>query len=220
MATIAPSPPELEKRQPRHDTGAVSPGRRRGSGGEDRSPQGNLSNRRYYTGMLVGLGGITMLFIAFTSAYVVRKGLSSDWQAVALPAVLWISTGILLTSSWTLEKARRSLSLQGPFLSWWSATTILGLLFLVGQLTAWAQLRSAGVYVSSNPSSSFFYVLTGAHAVHLAGGITALLYLSWKFMRGSFRHVTPRTAVGVMSIYWHFMDLLWVYLFLLLLVWR
>jgi cytochrome c oxidase subunit 3 len=170
--------------------------------------------------MLVALGGITMLFVAFTSAYVVRKGLSNDWQATPLPSVLWASTVILLGSSWTLEKARKSLPEQRPFLRWWSATTILGLLFLAGQLAAWAQLRAGGMYVSTNPSSSFFYVLTGAHGVHLVGGVTALLYLSWKFLRGKFSRATPRTAVGVMSIYWHFMDVLWVYLFLLLLLWR
>ena len=219
MATIAPPPPGQERRE-QHDDGAGDSGHPKGYGGRGGSPQGVPSSRRYYTGMLVALGGISMLFIAFTSAYVVRKGLSSDWEATPLPPVLWVSTGMLLGSSWTLEKARKSLSAHRPFLRWWSATTILGLLFLAGQLAAWLQLRAAGLYVSTNPSSSFFYVLTGAHGVHLVGGVTALLYLCWKFTRGGFSHVTPGTAVGVMSIYWHFMDALWVYLFLLLLLWR
>ena len=218
MATIAPPPPELERREPYGGAGDLGhPGNHGGGGG---SPQGDPSSRRYYTGMLVALGGISMLFVAFTSAYVVRKGLSSDWEATPLPAVLWVSTGLLLGSSWTLEKARKSLSLQEPFLTWWAATTALGVLFLAGQLAAWWQLRAAGLFISTNPSSSFFYVLTGAHGVHLVGGVTALLYLSWKFTRGGFSLATPQTAVGVMSIYWHFMDALWVYLFLLLLLWR
>ena len=178
-----------------------------------------MPERRYYTGMMMALAAITMFFAAFTSAYIVRKGLSDDWRTLSLPFLMWPNTFILLASSLTLEKARRCLSEPDKFRRWWWATTLLGIGFVFGQLLVWSQLRAGGVYVHTNPSSSFFYVLTGAHAVHLFGGIVALLYLSTRMWRASW--FTPgATTVGVTALYWHFMDGLWIYLLLLILLWR
>lgn len=96
----------------------------------------------------------------------------------------------------------------------WGATTVLGLAFLAGQYIAWRQLAAAGVYIASNPSSSFFYLLTAAHAAHLVGGLAALLYVltrGWAYLRRS-----SGIAASVTGVYWHFMDGLWVFLLLVL----
>ncbi len=216
MAAIAPRRSKPE-RQPRSGPGA--PGGRRpdsgGQGGDPRRPDGG-SDRRYYTGMYAALGGIVMLFTAFTSAYVVRKGLSDDWKPFSMPPLVWWNTAALLASGFALEKARRAFPKMVALGRWWWTATALGVLFLVGQLWLWRQLAAAGVYLSSNPSSSFFYVLTGAHGLHLLGGVVALLWLGYKLRLGRL----SRTAADVMAVYWHFMDGLWIYLLLLLLIWR
>ena len=168
---------------------------------------------------MLGLGAIVMLFAAFTSALVVRKGLSDDCQATAIPGILWPNTVLLLASSFTLEKARRCYEIQARFQRWWWLTTALGVAFLAGQLLAWQQLAASGIYLNTNPSSSFFYLLTGAHGVHLLGGVMALLYLAWKVRLRNLN--TPgATIVGVTALYWYFMDGLWIYLFMLLLLGR
>ena len=189
-------------------------------GGDDGGGSGGglpaIPQRAYFTAISMGLGAILMFFMALTSSYIVRKGLGGDWQALRLPSILWLNTLVLLASSGTIEFARRHLSAGEPaaFRRWWGITTALGGLFLLGQLQAWRQLVAAGVYLASNPSSSFFYLLTAAHGVHLLGGIAALLYVAFRAWRRS--RITQSTAAEVTSIYWHFMDGLWVFLFLLL----
>jgi len=181
-----------------------------GSGG--RRDDGASAIRRYKTGTWLGLGAIVMLFAAFTSAYVVRQGMSSDWRAIRLPSILWLNTAIIVASSLTFERARRD---KQPSLLWLAATSILGVVFLAGQYVAWQQLRAAGVFLASNPSSSFFYLLTGAHGLHIVGGILALFYVVGKAWMAA-AWVNRQAAVEATALYWHFMDGLWVYLFLLL----
>jgi cytochrome c oxidase subunit 3 len=169
--------------------------------------------------MWFGMAAVVMLFAAFTSAMVVRQGLSTDWVSFPLPRILGLSTAILLASSLTLELSRRSLQAGSgeSFARWLYVTTLLGLMFLGSQLAAWRELASRGVYLVTNPSSSFFYLLTAAHGVHLLGGVVALLYL---VVRAGRIALNPRraTAVDVTAIYWHFMDGLWLYILLLLIV--
>lgn len=181
---------------------------------------------KYKIGMWVGLASILMLFASLTSAYIVRQtpGLSDDagqWTRVRMPWELWVSTGMILASSVSFELARRALRRNEyrRFNALISLTTVLGLAFLAGQVMAWRHLAAQGVYLSSNPHSTFFYLLTSLHAVHLLGGLVALIYLTALALRlriGS----RQRNAVEVTSLYWHFMDGLWVYLFLLLFFWR
>ena len=219
MATIAPPLPKKKPEPPEEKGGKGGDFDQGfgGNGGNGSESSASLPDRRYYTGMMLGLGAILMLFAAFTSALVVRKGLSDDWQATALPGILWPNTLLLLASSFTLEKARRCYEIQARFQRWWWVTTALGVTFLAGQLLAWQQLAASGIYLNTNPSSSFFYLLTGAHGVHLLGGVMALLYLAWKVRRRHSR--TPgATIVGVTALYWHFMDGLWLYLLVLLLL--
>ena len=167
--------------------------------------------------MYLALLAITMMFVAFTSAYIVRGGLSDDWQAIELPLLLWLNAALLLLSSVTMEEARKALNggLRATCNRWLALTTFLGGAFLVGQLVVWKQLSAHGIYVATNPSSAFFYLLTAAHGIHLLGGLLALLYVdleAWRYRLGP----AKRTLVEVTAIYWHFMDGLWIYILFLL----
>ena len=172
--------------------------------------------------MWIALVPIVMMFISFTSAMVVRRGLSNDWVATPIPGILWLNTVLLLASSLTLESARRSLKrgLGEAFSRWLLLTTVLGVAFVAGQFIAWRELVSQGVYLASNPSSSFFYLLTVAHGVHLFSGLLALCYLNTRARVFAAAGAPRATALDVTAIYWHFMDGLWIYVFTLLLLGR
>jgi cytochrome c oxidase subunit III len=185
----------------------------------------NSSPDRYRTGMLVALAGVAMMFTALTSAYIVRAGTWNDWRPISMPRMLWVSTGIILLSSLTFEVARRALKLgrNVAFKRWLLVTVVLGLGFLATQLMAWRELAAAGVYLASNPHSSFFYVLTGVHGLHLLGGILFLDYLllrSWRNRSEENGARKRQSVVGAAALYWHFMFGVWIYLFLLLFLWR
>jgi cytochrome c oxidase subunit III len=172
------------------------------------------------TGMWVILASISMTFAAFTSALVVRKGGAGDWRHITLPSILYGNTVLLLASSVTLEVARSRIATfmgglrskaENPAL-WLYITLSLGLLFVAGQYAAWKQLSAQGLYLATSPSSSFFYVFTAAHALHVLGGLGGLVRVIHKL------HllVLRRSTLVATSRYWHFMDVLWVYLLLLL----
>ena len=191
-----------------------------GFGGGDSGAYGwHVPSRAYRTGLWMGLVAIVMLFAAFTSALVVRKGMSTDWVSTTLPPVIYLNTFILLSSSLTLEISRRSLraGFGVGFARWLYATVLLGVVFVAGQLLVWRQLASRGVYLATNPSSSFFYLLTAAHGMHLLGGIVALFYLVFR-ARSIVSAPSRPVSVDLTVIYWHFMDALWVYILLLLMV--
>jgi cytochrome c oxidase subunit III len=193
-------------------------------GGDDGSEhrRRRVPSRTYRKGIWVALTAVTMMFAAFTSTIVVRKGAANDWSHIPLPYILYWNTVILLASSVTLELSRRSLAsapghpqeISRRSAPWLHITAVLGLIFVAGQFMAWRTLVSRGVYLASNPSSSSFYLLTGAHGAHLLGGIAALLYLVIRSRAMAAGQL--RTAVGVAAIYWHFMDGLWIYILLLL----
>lgn len=191
-------------------------------GGEGGEPRGRalVPQRTYITGMTVGLGGILMFFMALVSAYIVRKGMpNSGWVPLPVfPRILWFNTVILVASSFTLAHSRKlgRANDDSGFRHWWGVTTILGSFFLIGQVVAWGKFASAGVYLATNPSSSFFYVFTAAHGLHVVGGVVALLAVLFR----PTHRLTRSTATEVVSMYWHFMDGLWVFLFLLLLLGR
>ena len=172
---------------------------------------------RYRIGIWLALASVAMMFTSLSSAYVVRSGGARDWFPIAMPRVLLVSTALILISSVTLELARRSLkrSQHNAYVRFVFFTVLLGIGFLASQLFAWRQLAAQGTYLASHPYSSFFYLLTGAHAVHLFGGLLGLLFLLIR----SRRQATQAPA-DAMTIYWHFMDGLWIYLFLLLFLWR
>jgi cytochrome c oxidase subunit 3 len=192
----------------------------RGWGGGGGSDGRGSSRRASFTGLFVLLAASTMVFAAFTSAFVVRRGLSDDWESMHKPPVLILNTIVLLASSVVLDFSRRALKAhdRSKFNLWWTVATALGILFLIGQAYAWRELKNAGVFVSTNPSSSFFYVLTASHAFHLLGGVTALVYVDVQALR---LRLGPakRTAIDVSAIFWHFLDGLWIYLMVLFYVW-
>ncbi|MGB7925520.1 MAG: cytochrome c oxidase subunit 3 [Pyrinomonadaceae bacterium] len=192
-----------------------------------REPSPPVGYRRGVVGMWVALSGILMLFTALTSAYIVRAGLSDDWRPLMMPRVLWLSTALILASSASFEVARRCLKRgsEQAYRYWLLATVVLGVSFLGSQLLAWRQMVAGGIYIATNPHSSFFYALTGTHGLHLLAGILALDYLLLRAWRPrplsrSAALTKRQTAADVVAIYWHFMGGLWVYLFLLLFVWR
>jgi len=172
------------------------------------------------TGIWVALAAITMTFAAFTSAMIVRQGSGNDWRHFAFPIILYWNTAVLAASSVTLQMARRRFASANADFGEHSAsvlralygTLVLGCTFVIGQYAAWHQLRAERLYLASAASSSFFYVFTVLHALHVIGGLIGLAYVISKLHRGMLRMNTFTAALQ----YWHFMALLWVYLLLLL----
>ena len=177
----------------------------------------------YRLAMWLGVASILMLFAGLSSAYIVRQGASGDWVPIAIPSLLLPNSLLLVASSVTLKRSRNQLKKDGltPAVKFGlNLTTLLGAGFLIGQFFIWKHLSAQGIYLSSNSHSSFFYLMTGAHGLHLAGGVIVLTILSIKAHRQVFATESLRTLMDVTSIYWHFMDGLWIYLFLLLFFWR
>jgi cytochrome c oxidase subunit 3 len=174
------------------------------------------------SGIWVGICTITMSFMAFISALYVRQGSSADWTHIALPRILYFNTLALLVSSATLEMSRRALAATPEIdgsavrggLSWLTATLALGLLFVAGQYEAWRQLAAQGLYLATNANSSFYYVLTAMHGLHLLAGIGALLFVINRLVVAGNRF--RRSTFEATAIYWHFMGVLWLYLLLVL----
>ena len=209
---------ELLRRAPRPAAGRGDPGGG-GPGGEGENggerPEVFYDPARF--GLWLFLGTLTMMFIGFTSAYMVRR-LSPDWAQLKPPGQLWVNTLVLLASSGTLEAARRRLrgwNVAG-MAPWLLATGGLGALFVVGQLAAWSVLVSRGYFVSSNPHNSFFYLLSGVHGLHLVVGLIWFAVVLVKARRLAY---TPgEDGLGMFAIYWHFLTGLWIYLMFLLFV--
>ena len=171
------------------------------------------------TGILVALGAITMSFAALTSALVVRQGTGLDWQHITLPRIVYLNALMLVASSISLEFARRHVayvrgveSQIAAAMRWLLITLALGLFFIAGQCVSWLRLRAQGLYLATNPNSSFFYVFTGVHAAHVLGGIAGLAYAINRLKHSVLR----RSTFAAVSQYWHFMDILWLYLLFVL----
>jgi cytochrome c oxidase subunit 3 len=243
MATFSPTASVDSPRVALDDHGIVPPIRGGDDGGSRRpgSPDYRTRLRRARLGLLVALTPILMLFVSFTSAYVVRQGLPTldphtnqmvrDWIPIKLPNLLLANTCILLLSAASMELARRqimreaSLSPAEPAATglfntetaflWLALTILLGICFLTGQWLTWRELAARGFYVATSPSSSFIYLLTGTHAIHLMGGILALFVAGGAVLLH--RPAGTRSIlVDVTAWYWHFMALLWIYILCLL----
>ncbi|HXU19740.1 MAG TPA: cytochrome c oxidase subunit 3 [Verrucomicrobiae bacterium] len=162
---------------------------------------------------------IVTLFVTLTLVLEWRWAHSTDWVSIPLPYVLYINTVILLGSSLTMEFARLSLrdDASEKCARWIRVTLLLGLVFLAGQLVAWRELVSGGLHLASNPGSFFFYLITGAHGLHLLGGIVALALVR-RFVSRAAPRVKQQAAVDTIALYWHFMDGLWLYLLALLFI--
>ena len=207
----------IEKKTSVGGGGKLPPTGQNGGGddGGKRPRRDNASPKRYYTGMALGIVSILMFFMALAATFLVLRG-GRNWVPVHIPTVMWINTVVLLASSVTLELARQRLG-QGRLAGYrnlWLFTTVLGVGFLMGQIFAWRQLVAQGIYLANNTASSFFYIFTGLHALHLIGGVAALIFVARRNFEQA--QVTRTVAAEVTSFYWHFMDALWVFLLALL----
>jgi cytochrome c oxidase subunit III len=167
-----------------------------------------------------------MIFAGFTSAYVVRRG-QGDWFSIVLPQVFWISSAAIIFSSVTMNVAMTSF--RNNKLSagtiWLGVTFLLGLLFALFQFQGWGELVNTGIYFAhpkgqtSLISGSFIFVLSGLHLAHMAGGLIALVFVFVKSLMGKYG---PNNMHGlrVAAIYWHFLDGLWIYLFVFLTIFK
>jgi cytochrome c oxidase subunit III len=221
MATTVHEPPKIDelRDRPRVNDGG------NGSWKNMLPAEGNLRAVKDYspppssTGIWVVIASIAMTFAAFTSALIVRQGGALDWRHLSIPPILYLNTLVLLASSVSLEVARRQVNVfmrmktQTARPSRWLYITLgLGMLFVAGQYIAWLQLRARGLYLATNPNSSFFYVLTAAHAFHVLGGLGGLTRVIRRFNL----HILRKSTLDATSHYWHFMDVLWIYLLWLL----
>jgi len=167
-------------------------------------------------GLWMFLATVTMLFAAFTSAYVVRRS-GSDWRHVALPSILWINSGVLLASSIAVEFAQR----HGARGRWRASTAamlsafVLGLVFLAGQVAAWRQMAAAGVYLPTSPHSSFFFMLTGAHAVHVVAALAVLGWGAAGTLAGGHDARAWAARMSLCRTFWHYLGGVWLFLFAL-----
>jgi cytochrome c oxidase subunit 3 len=177
------------------------------------------------TGVWVGIAAIAMSFAAYSSALIVRQGANPDWQHFTLPRILFLNTLVVLGSSVALYLARprsratvdRSgalTAIDAPHLAWLYVTVLLGFAFLAGQIVAWLNLSGQGLTLASGPSTSFFYLLTAMHGLHLLGGLAGLVYVVYRVRRSTAERADK--AYHAASLYWHFMTVLWLYLFALL----
>jgi cytochrome c oxidase subunit 3 len=177
------------------------------------------------TGVWVGIAAITMSFAAYSSALIVRQGANPDWQHFTLPRILFFNTLVVLASSAslylgrprspaTVDRSGTVTAVDAPHLNWLYLTIGFGFLFLVGQIVASRNLVDQGITLASGPSSSFFYLLTAMHGLHLLGGLAGLLYVVYRVRRSTTERAVR--AFRAASLYWHFMTVLWMYLFALL----
>jgi cytochrome c oxidase subunit III len=213
----------------------------RGHGNDDSIPNYGDRLRLARKGLALAMTPILVLFISFTSAYLIQRGFVGfeenpaayikAWAPVKLPWVLLLAnTVVLIASSVTIALARRGITREAalapvqsiPGISlgderrfpWLAVTTTLGLLFLAGQLLLWSQLSFRGFHLAGGTSSSFVYILTAMHGLHLAAGVLALLFAD----AASILHrpvETRRIVVDITSWYWHCMTGLWIYILLL-----
>jgi cytochrome c oxidase subunit 3 len=192
-------------------------------------------------GLAVAMTPIIMLFVSFTAVYLIRRGFLSfnvseaayirSWVPVRLPWMyLLANTAVLIASSVAINSARREITREAalapvqaiPGISlgderrfpWLTLSAILGLMFLAGQLVVWNKLSAAGFHLTGGTSSSFVYILTGMHGLHLAGGVLALIFAN--VAAALHRPVeTRRIIVDITSWYWHCMTGLWIYILVL-----
>jgi cytochrome c oxidase subunit 3 len=210
-----------------------------GRGGDGREPDHFAALKRYRIALLVIVSSIAVLFIASTVIFVARKWgggyfdpavgmVVPDWVPVQLPMRLFlINTLVLLLSSLAAEKARRAAALDAAIIPasrvpgvasiretatpWVILMALLAMCFLSGQWLAWEDMHHRGIFLSTGPASSFIFLLTGGHAVHLAGGIVVLLWASITHkLRKSLE--SRRISLDVSALYWHFMGVLWLYI--------
>ena len=171
-------------------------------------------NRAFKQLLWVGMGAIAMFFAGLTSAYIVRKA-EGNWVEFILPEWFWYSTITIVLSSVVLILVKQNIKKDKSVFSLVLSVFVLGLLFTFFQLNGWQELVNRGVYLTGNGSNvagSFLYVLTLSHLVHLIGGLIALLVTAINAKRKKYS-AEDYLGLEITSIYWHFLSILWIYLF-------
>ncbi|MVT42630.1 heme-copper oxidase subunit III [Chitinophaga oryziterrae] len=164
----------------------------------------------------IAMGSITMMFIGFTSAYVVKRA-QANWFTFQLPMIFWISTGIILSSSFTVQmavKQFRNRHMQ-RYKQLITLTAVLGVAFAVCQWIGFMQMNAMGLPLNGPASVSFIYVIVSVHLLHVLGGVVALLIMFGRAFRTRIRTYSP-VPIEVAATYWHFVDALWIYLLIFL----
>ena len=167
--------------------------------------------------MWIAIGSIVMMFAGMTSAYIVKKN-QGNWLAFELPVVFWYSTAVILASSITLYLANVALKAGKliPYKLLITITSILGVLFVKMQWTGFQDLEMRGIALigtQSNSSSSFLFIITGMHMLHVLGGVIALIIMFFRSFWLQNGQTNP-VPVQIVATYWHFVDVLWIYLFI------
>ena len=188
------------------------------------SEQPYIDKSKYIVWFLLMAVGMT--FAGLLGAYLmIATNKAAEWQPFQLPVQVWISTAIILASSFTYSMAKRAVdrdqSASGR--KWFGATTVLGAFFVSSQLVLWLDLVNRGLYMSGNPYAGFFYILTAAHVVHVLGGMIALssmMLKSWYASQSEAESLRRRDLARSVGWYWHFMGALWIILFLMLGFWK
>lgn len=175
--------------------------------------------------VIVVLGTVTMTFGAMITVFIVRSEAPLFWGPLQVPKLLWATTAILIASSVFLERARRQLLAedQPRFFRLAAIATGLGVLFLLGQVTAWFQILRSGIVLAHNPHSWFIFLFSGLHGLHILVGLTGLIVLLVRTYRqpgGPKYRMKTRVLTNGVSIFWHYLDFLWLLLFVLLLSWK
>lgn len=165
----------------------------------------------------VAMGSIVMMFAGLTSAYIVKKNQSS-WLEFSLPLVFWYSTAVIIASSATIHMAAKAFKVRemGRYRSLITATAVLGVLFMALQVIGFMDLESRNIALvgsKSNSAASFLLVITGLHMLHVLGGVIAILVI---FIRAYMSKTKQYSSlpIDLVSTYWHFVDILWIYLFI------
>jgi cytochrome c oxidase subunit 3 len=159
----------------------------------------------------LGIGSILMMFAGLTSAVIVKRN-QADWKGFSLPTIFWYSTAVLLLTSLTMQMAQRAFKerLMRKYRSLVTLTVVGGVIFISLQIRGFEELWAQNLHLNNSVAASFLYIIFGLHAVHVLGGIIALLILFFRAFSTRSRNYSP-VPVEIVSTYWHFVDLLWLY---------
>jgi cytochrome c oxidase subunit 3 len=168
----------------------------------------------------IGIASIVMMFAGLTSAYIVKRNLA-NWISFDLPVIFWYSTVVIILSSFCILVSRNYFK-QGSmakYRQWLAITAMLGVLFVIMQTIGFINLWNAGITLTRNVSFSFLYIIVGLHALHVVAGVISLLVILIKAFSTK-RKSYSAIPIDLINTYWHFVDLLWIYLLIFLLVIR
>jgi cytochrome c oxidase subunit 3 len=175
--------------------------------------EGNRKMHPHKFMLWVAIGSISMMFAGFTSAYIVKSN-QAGWQPVQMPKIFFLSTVLILASSGTIYLAYRAMKNRQTvnYRTLVSVTALLGLAFVVTQYFGFKELWAQRITFKESVAGSFFYIITGVHALHVIGGVIALLVIFTRAFSSKTKYYST-TPVEIAGAYWHFVDILWLYLF-------